>query len=589
MTPKLSWRYNLVATGFLVVGFAIFFQLIRLQVFDVRKDILLEGESYRGQWQLLSPARGQIFDQTGKLLAGNREVYEIGVDLSQVKDKQGVIYALTTYLDVDRVRIAGQLEKAPTERYEYIVIQHYVERAQAWELIELGRNLRTQAVEGTLAPNAPVRNLAGVVFTPKMQRTYPELELASNVLGFVSWEGRGYFGVEQRYNDLLSGKEQWVWVPSDPYLAAQQPELPSGISIILTLDREIQAEMEKILDASIARNGSESGTIVVLRPKTGEILAMATTPRFDLNRFGDYPEMLSGEKPFNRAVSEIYEPGSVFKVITMASALNEGSVNLETEFLDTGYISYGGIPIYNWNRGAWGPQTMLGCMQYSLNVCLTWVAIQLGSENFYDYLDKFGFGHTTDVDLAGEVAGIMRIPGQGGWHDSDLATNSFGQGLSVTPLQIAVGTSALANDGKIMTPRILAGIITEGTQRNISSQVSTTPITAETAHNISEMLANSLELEASVALVPGYRVSGKTGTAQIPSQFGYVSNLTNVSFVGWGPTRGPEFLVYIWFEKPTTSIWGSEVAAPVFREIVERLVVLMDIPPDSVHANLSGH
>jgi cell division protein FtsI/penicillin-binding protein 2 len=251
-------------------------------------------------------------------------------------------------------------------------------------------------------------------------------------------------------------------------------------------------------------------------------------------------------------------------------------------------IEVGGTYIYNWNMGAWGPQDMQGCMQHSLNVCLAWTATQMGPNVFYDYLQRFGIGHLTGVDMAGEVPGRLKIPGDSDWYAAELGTNAFGQGVSVTPIQIAAAISALANDGKIMAPHIVRSVINEGYQHDIEQRVVSQPIRAETAHTITEMLARSLEVESSDALVEGYRVAGKTGTAEIPTPYGYTSNVTNASFVGWGPADDPQFLVYIWLEKPLTSPWGSVVASPVFRQAVEKLVLLIDLPSDDVRWQLNA-
>jgi cell division protein FtsI/penicillin-binding protein 2 len=229
---------------------------------------------------------------------------------------------------------------------------------------------------------------------------------------------------------------------------------------------------------------------------------------------------------------------------------------------------------------------MLGCMQHSLNVCLAWVATQLGAKDFYRYMQAFGIGHQMGIDLAGEASGRLKIPGDGDWYDADLGTNAFGQGVSATPLQMAAAISAVANDGKIMAPHVVRSIVNKGYQQDIEQRVIATPIKPETAHTLSEMLAVSLETESSDALVPGYRVAGKTGTAEIPTPYGYTTNETNASFVGWGPVDDPQFLVYVWLERPSTSPWGSIVAAPVFRQVVEDLVVLMNLPPDDVRHSL---
>jgi len=225
---------------------------------------------------------------------------------------------------------------------------------------------------------------------------------------------------------------------------------------------------------------------------------------------------------------------------------------------------------------------MTGCMQHSLNVCLAWLGMQLGPDRFYSYLKSFGFDRNTGIDLGGESHWPLKLPGDGLWYEVDLATNSFGQGISVTPIQMVTAIGAIANEGKMMAPHVVKAMVIDGKQYNIDPVVVGTPISAETAHTLTTMLVNSLENEASSALVEGYSLAGKTGTGEIATPLGYTNTSTNTSFVGWGPAEDPKFLVYIWLEKPEISIWGSEVAAPVFSDLVSDLVVLMTIPPDNV-------
>jgi cell division protein FtsI/penicillin-binding protein 2 len=272
----------------------------------------------------------------------------------------------------------------------------------------------------------------------------------------------------------------------------------------------------------------------------------------------------------------------------MAAALDSGKVKPESTFNDTGSIELGGYTIYDWDRNAWGKQDMTGCMEHSLNVCLTWVAEQTGSSYFYSYMRAFGIGSHTNIDLAGEKVTPLAVPGDTNWYPINLGTNSFGQGLAVTPIQMVTAVGAVANDGKMMSPHILKAIIRNGEKTEFSPRVIGQPITAETAHTLTNMLAISLEQEASTALIDGYRVAGKTGTAEIPSPQGYVSSVTNASFVGWGPVDDPRFVVYVWLEKPKSSIWGSIVASPVFADVVQKLTVLMDIPDDSTRQQLAS-
>jgi cell division protein FtsI/penicillin-binding protein 2 len=229
-------------------------------------------------------------------------------------------------------------------------------------------------------------------------------------------------------------------------------------------------------------------------------------------------------------------------------------------------------------------------MQHSLNVCLASIATWMGPNNFYNYMQAFGIGHLTNVDLAAESPGRLKRPGASDWFDSDLGTNSFGQGVAVSPLQLITAASAIANGGTMMQPHILQRVQRGPNQHITQQQVLGRPIKPATAAVENEMLALSLERgEGSQALVDGYRIAGKTGTAQIPTPSGYDPEASIASFIGWGPVDDPQFIVLIKLDKPTASIWGSETAAPLFKQLVTRLVVLMQIPPDSVrHALQTG-
>ena len=582
MNEGVGWRLTTLRMILTAAAVAILARMVYFQV-SPQRDIFREQKTiYDGVYREVIPARGQIYDRWGNLLAGNTTVYQVGVELGPYTDAAGIAQALHSVLDLKYNEIFNLASQPASET---AVFQVLVDSVTPEEVLAIKAFGQGSAEEETLVAS---NSLSALVFTPHLTRSYPEHDLASNILGFVGGNDTGYYGVEEQYDELLAGDPQTVWIPEDPDQVEDLPQIPPGASLILTIDREVQAMVEELLSAAVKRNGAASGTIVILDPENGEILAMASTPRIDLNTYWDYLEIISGTTPFNQAVSNAYEPGSVFKVLTMAAALDSGSVDPQTEFVDTGSIEVGGVLIRNWDWGAWGPQDMTGCLQHSLNVCLAWIATEMGPQTFYEYMSGFGFGHTTGVDLAGEVSGRLKLPGDPDWFPSDLGTNSFGQGISVTPLQMLMAISALANEGKMMAPHILLGMIDNGRQFNPTPQFVGQPISAETAALLTDMLSNSLENEASVALVPGYRMAGKTGTAEIPTPYGYTSNRTNTSFVGWGPVEDPQFLVYIWLEKPTSSIWGSEVAAPIFSQLVQRLVVLMDIPPDEIRLGMSG-
>jgi cell division protein FtsI/penicillin-binding protein 2 len=374
-----------------------------------------------------------------------------------------------------------------------------------------------------------------------------------------------------------------VWVPADPNRVEEIPQVPDGTTLILTLNRELQAATEKILDESIAKYGAEAGTIIVMNPRNGEIFAMASAPRLNLENYTVYSQVFDNASEYNRAIAMPYEPGSVMKILTMAAALDAGTVTPETTYTDTGVFPVGGPVIKNWNEEAWGQQDMTGCLQHSLNVCMAWIATEMGTDTFYAYMSDFGLGHPTGVDLSGEAAGRLKVPGDADWYPVDLATNSFGQGITATPIQLMMAASAIANDGNMVTPHILYGMLRDGKQYDFPPQYAGKPISKETAYTLNEMLANSITGEDYLALIPGYRLAGKTGTAQIPTEYGWYSDEeTNASFIGWGPVDDPQFMVYVWLEKPSVSIWASDTAAPVFAEVAQESVRLLNIPPDYV-------
>lgn len=578
---------GLFLTTFIVV---IAIQMIRIQTSTHAAYLDKWAQNYGVEVRTIQSERGYIYDRWGHLLAGNKEVYEIGAELQYVQNPAAIASAVSTLFGVDyNASLAAVSLPYEPGKMVYVTLADFVTSDKLEELINLKKRYEAANPYGE-NPNLP--SLRGLTWTAHLQRTYPENELAANVLGFYTYldreSGRGYFGVEEEYNDLLSGTKQKVVIKLDPYEMQDIPAAPPAASLVLTIDREIQRTVEAILDKAVTKNKAANGTIIVMDPETGEILAMATTPRFNPNNYWTYGEVFTAGVPYNKAVSQVYEPGSVFKVLTMAAALDNGTVTPTTEFNDTGVIEVGGWDIYNWDRSAWGLQTMVGCMQHSLNVCLSWVATQLGPTTFYQYLNRFGIGHRTNIDLAGEEVYPLSEPNDPTWYTINLATNSFGQGVAVTPIQMIMAASALANDGKMVVPHVLKAYIQDGQQFNTTTKIAGAPISAATAYTLTNMLAVSLEQEASDALVDNYRVAGKTGTAEIAVNGQYSSYSTNASFVGWGPVEDPKFIVYVWLEKPKSSIWGSVVAAPVFRDVVKQIVVLMNIPPDDQRLSLQG-
>ncbi len=558
-------------------------RIIVIQTSKEAEQFRMRGDEFEGQFQTLFPQRGQIYDRNGHLLAGNKTVYEVGVTLSDMRNAKSIAQALQDVAGMDyQTTLNALTTDAPANRV-YQVLNQFVPVDQVKRLKQLKLDYADQYAKLGDA------SLAGLVFNPHTMRSYPENSLASNVLGYVTLNNHGYNGVEEKYNDLLAGEPITVWVPLDPNRADEMPKTPVGVDLILTIDREIQSMVEGELNKGLTDTGSAAGTIVVMNPQTGEILAMASTPQMDLNDFLNAGSIYKSAGEFNRAVSTQYEPGSVFKILTMAAAIDSGLVTPQTTYLDTGFYEIGGAYVYNWDNGAWGPQDMIGCLEHSLNVCMARLADLMGEKTFYTYMQRFGIGQPTGIDLAAEFRGRLKIPGDDDWYKVDLGTNSFGQGVAVSPIQMMTAASALANDGKMVAPHVLYGMVSNGIQNNTAIHTIGSPISAQTARTVSDMMATAMQDGKSVANVDGYRIAGKTGTAQIPGPNGqYDPKLTNATFIGWGPVDDPKFMVYVWLERPQKSDWASYVASPIFHSLVEKLVVLMGIPKDEFRQKLIG-
>ncbi len=588
MNKVENTRLTLVSVLLSMASVLILLMMVRIQNSAKYQELSLKNEAdYSFAIENYYPERGNIYDRWGRLFAGNEDVFEVGVLLEYVKNPKTIAQTLDGVNGLDYFSVLQTASRPyDAKNSVYSVLTDFLPSGVIDALSQIYQDYELENPYGRWE-NLP--SLRGIVWYPHLKRNYPENNLASNVLGFYSFkdrsQGEGYFGVEEYCDDLLAGRPMDTFMPRNPYKLEELPEVPAGASLVLTIDREIQAMVEKKLDEAVKEHEAESGTIIILDPRNGEVLAMASQPRINLNQYWQFEDQFSKEKPFNRAVGAVYEPGSVFKVLTMAAAFDDGTVDEETIFNDPGRFEYGGGTILNWNRRGYGKQTMQGCMQHSLNVCLAWVATEMGADAFYDYMQAFGIGRRTNVDLGGELVYPLSTPGDSDWYPIQLATNSFGQGVAVNPVQIAAAISAIANDGKLMKPHVLKAVIQDGKQYDTTPQVLSVPIKVETARLMTSMLVKSLEEESSNALVPGYSIAGKTGTAEIATDGEYGIELTNASFVGWGPAADPQFLVYVWIEKPQSSPWGSVVAAPVFSSIVQELVVYLDLPPEPAIEN----
>ncbi|MBM4465620.1 MAG: penicillin-binding protein 2 [Chloroflexi bacterium] len=566
-TRRLAFLVAILVGLILVIAV----QLLRLQVFQ---GVLGGGPELPPPNYVPEVAshRGLIVDCHGYVLALNTFEYDVSAAPDLIENPQDVASSLSPLLGSS----SDQLFSLLTQKGPYVLLKPRVSKEVA------------EAVDSL--------DFRGVYLEPRLRRKYPEGRLAAHLLGFVTYDCDGVYGLEGYHDSLLKGtatRPERDEGPAEGGKGYQQGEaepvvfhqltLPQdGSHLILTLDRNIQYLVEQELARAVARYRADSGTIIVMDPKTGAILAMASFPSYDPNRFYEVPMGLH----INPAVSQQYEPGSVFKILTMAVGLDAGVIAPDGIFYDSGAIEVGGAVIQNPDRRAHGLVTMADILAYSLNVGVAYVSTSLGEERFYAYLKRFGCGHPMGIDLAGEVAGTLKEPGSREWYKSDLGTNSFGQGVAVTPLQMIAAVAAVANRGRLMKPYVVARVVDDQgvtvTQPTVVRQV----VSAQAAEQLTDMLVEAVERGAELAIVPGYDVAGKTGTAQIPVESGYDPEFTIASFVGYAPADDPQFIALVKIDKPRVALEGTRVAAPVFRNIAERLFVLLDIPPDS--ARLAG-
>lgn len=552
---KRMWVIALViaGAGLVIVGRLFAFQLTQGEEF---KKVLIKELPVTDQ-----PERGVIYDRNGAILAVDRWDYRVAVSPSVLTDPEALADSLAPILQIRRSELLYDMESP--NMYVVLAPRVTADVANAIRELEYGDEIQLD---------------------PLPRRFYPQDKLMCHVLGFVNFDNTGSAGVEGEYQKELAGEEASATVPISPLKEQGSVIAREGSDIVLTIDRSVQYVVERHLKEALAEHGAVSGSIIVMDPHTGEILAMAAEPCYSPNEFYDLKE---GED-FNPLVSAVYEPGSVMKLITMAAALDSGTVTPTTTYNDTGAIEVGGHISYNWDRGAHGVVDMTTLLARSLNVGAATIATWMGPTTFYDYLQRFGFGHSTNIDIANEAEGLMPLPGSDLWQESFIATNAYGQALAVTSIQMISAISALANDGRLMQPHVVSEIRDEFGTRHIEPVMVGQIISENTAAQMTAMATVAVQQEVQEALVEGYTVAGKTGTAQIAEAFGYHPTDVIGSFVGWLPADDPQIVVYVKLDRPQSAPWGSMTAAPVFSKLAEELVVLLDIPPDAVRLQASN-
>ena len=427
-------------------------------------------------------------------------------------------------------------------------------------------------------------NLPGISLQREPFRGYPEGSIAAQLLGFVGKDFKGLAGLELSLDRELGGEPGLLDAERDTeggQIAIGRRELVpprDGSDAILTIDRYIQRMVERELADAIKQSKAKGGVIIVMEPKTGAILAMASYPTYDLTAEEIYdPNRQDIYRP--TAVTDMYEPGSVMKIVTMAAGLEERLINPETTFVDKGITVIDGAQIRNWDLSAHGTETMTQVLINSCNIGASYVAGLLGPERFYRYLDDFGFGKKTGIDLLGESPGRVRTPKEKDWTRVDLATNSFGQGIAVTPVQMAAAVAAIANDGVLVKPMVVKAFKNGDSIRDVPPVQVRRVVSSQTAKTLTGMMVHVVEDNSlRMSVVPGYKIAGKTGTADIPMNGVYNTKVTYASQVGFAPAYDPKFAMLVRIDGPE-QIFGGLVASPVFKRISEQLFAYLKIPP----------
>lgn len=570
MKTTLNRRLSLLTVALVGVGVLLLARLASFQ-FQIDAASYLENKaalSYQSAKSQI-PERGKILDRNGELLATNMMEYKINASPNYVSDKPKAAQDLAQVLGDDPARLLDLLNSKDEQTNQpkpNVFLAGPVPFDVAQKVVQL--------------------NIFGVTLEQSPRRIYPQNSLAAQVLGFVGWADdgqRGYVGVEGEYENDLAGQVRIVSQSAIPFEADSNTVPPPGRDIVLTIDRNVQYLAESELQDAITKYGATSGSILIMDPRNGEILAMASYPGFDPNNYAQYVQ-IDPRRLNNPAISDTYEPGSVFKIVTASVALQSGKLDLNwTYYEGQPFLEVTGFKIYDWDHRAHGQQGFVDVLVNSWNIGTSMMAKTMGPTVFYKGLKDFGVGVPTNIDLDNESGGFLKTPGDTYWSDSDLYTNSFGQGLTVTPLQMLTFANTIAYNGQMMQPHIRLKTIDGGRIIAALPAAIRTPISPAVAAQIRDIMVQVVQVgEGKAAKVPGYTIAGKTGTAQIACntcEGGYDPELQEASFVGFLPADEPRVSILVKLDN--VSKYASETSAPAFAQLVSRLVVLMNIPTDA--------
>lgn len=562
--PSEKWvkfRISTILVFFCLLAFIVAGRAFQLQVLKREQLCKLAERQYKNKTPLV-PKRGTIYSRGYEELAVTVEVDSVYAEPDSIENPKLAAKRLSPLLSVGRKELEERLSTS---------------KSFVW----LARKVSPPAIEKIKS-----LDIKGVGFVKENKRFYPNAELASHVVGFSGLDGSGLGGIELAQDAQIKGKVEFVRAERDAFGKRTLPkdfgfeDSLTGNSIVLTIDKTIQYTAEKELADAVKKSGAKGGTAIVMDPRTGEVLAMANYPQFNPNDLSSSSQGILK----NKAIVDTYEPGSTFKVFLLAAALEEGVVKPGDRFFcENGSMELAGKVIHDTHKH--GTLTVREIMKVSSNIGAAKIATKLGKERYYDYLTSFGFGSPTGIELKGEGSGILRSMKT--WSKLELANISFGQGVSVTPLQLTTAFSAIANGGYLMKPYLVKDILDrEGKViRRNQPQIVKKVIGGETALKVTEMLRDVVSDggTGTSAALSGYDVAGKTGTAQKVSENGrgYSEGKHVASFIGFVPAQSPELVVFVAIDEPVGIQYGGIVAAPAFKAIAETSLRYLNTPKNN--------
>ncbi|RJQ07990.1 MAG: penicillin-binding protein 2 [Dehalococcoidia bacterium] len=570
---NLTWRHRVIALLVFAMFSAAIVRLYTVQIRDHEKFVKEAAITRQGAVSIPAP-RGAVLDATGYPLATSIDTWDVYIDRVQwghqpaaareTAQKLGAFFGLNPD---DLLRLGME------SRGGDILVQRQMDYAR-------GLALRTA-------------DLYGVRLEPSQVRVYPEGNIAGQLLGFVGRDGKGLWGVEADFDHYLRGKEGILSTERDAlgrpiaFSARHERAAVGGGEVQLTIDRFIQAIAERALEDAMKKYHARSGQIIVMDPHTGAVLAMASRPSIRLGAVNlDDPNL--SDLVRDRPITDLYEPGSVMKILTTAMAIDQGLVTPESTYNDTGAVEVSKYRILNWDFSANGNTTVRKYLQKSLNTGSVWLGQKIGPDKFYDYVKAFGLGESTHLGLSGEAEGTYRTPSDPNWYAVDLATNSYGQGLATTPLAMLTAVNSMANKGVLMRPYVVSKIVTKNDVRTfepVRVRQVVSPQTAETMMGLLHDVVDGVEFHG--AQVKGYQVAGKTGTTLVSIPTGYDIDSTIASFAGFIPAQDPKVSILIKIDQPTGGLnLGGQVAAPIFSTVAEQVMKYYAVAPAAPQQNL---